>query len=70
VDDAALYSGIDCRSFVRKIDDGNERGAIEVVQGRYCLEKPLQMTQIDDMIKHLDTEMEYKEVQALQRSSS
>jgi hypothetical protein len=62
---AALFPRIDCRNFVRKPEDWNERGEIEVkikdFQGRDRLKKPLPMTQTDDMIMHLDTKIKHQD---------
>jgi hypothetical protein len=51
---------------VRKIDHQNKQRAIRVkeegVQSMHRLKKPLPMIQIDDMIRSLDTEVEYKPI--------
>ncbi|KAF2797118.1 RecQ family ATP-dependent DNA helicase [Melanomma pulvis-pyrius CBS 109.77] len=75
LDDLALSSGLDRKKLVRKIDDWNDRGAIELkregVQSMYRLERPLPSTEdIDGMVRHLDEEMEDKELQAIQRTQA
>ena len=74
LDDLSDASGIERKVLVRKIDDWNDRGLIELkkegVQNTYRLEKPLPSTreEIMEIVKYLDAEMEAKEMQNLQRT--
>jgi hypothetical protein len=76
LDDLAHQPGLDRKGIVRKLDDWHERGVIEVkkegVHNMYRLEKPLPTNNedIEDMIKHLNTEMETKELQTLARTQA
>ncbi|KAF2705470.1 ATP-dependent DNA helicase [Pleomassaria siparia CBS 279.74] len=74
LDSLALSSGIERKSLVRKLEDWNDRGAVQLkkegVLNTFRLAKPLPTTkkEIDDIVKHLDTEMEAKELQNIQRT--
>ncbi|EUC36136.1 hypothetical protein COCCADRAFT_34421 [Bipolaris zeicola 26-R-13] len=74
LDDLAASSGIDRADLVRKIDEWNERGAIELkkegVQNTYRLERPLPQspTEINDIVQKLDKSMQETETQNLGRT--
>ncbi|KAF2877279.1 P-loop containing nucleoside triphosphate hydrolase protein [Massariosphaeria phaeospora] len=76
LDDVATSTGIARMDLVRKMDEWNERGAIELekrgVLNTYRLEKPLPSDQeeIDIMIKELDAGMAEKERQDLERTTA
>jgi hypothetical protein len=76
LDDLAHQPGLERKGLVRKLDSWHERGVIEVkkegIQNMYRLEKPLptKNQDIDDIIKHLNTEMETKELQTLARTQA
>jgi hypothetical protein len=76
LDDLANSTGIPRADLVRKIDEWNERGAIELkkegVQNIIRLERPLPSTpkEIDDIVKRLDTSMEATEKQNIARTKA
>jgi superfamily II DNA helicase RecQ len=76
LDDLANSTGIPRADLVRKLDEWNERGAIELkkegVQNIYRLERPLPSTpeEIDKIVKQLDETMEKTEQQNLARTKA
>jgi hypothetical protein len=76
VDEVAKRSGIDRADIVRKLDEWNELGAIQLqksqVDNVYRLEKPLSTTpsDIEAIIKDLDASMETKEQQNIDRTKA
>lgn len=76
LDQLSDTSGIPRADLVRKIDEWNERGYIQLekkgVQSIFRLERPLPIAQeeIDGMIKQLDASMEAKEKQDLERTKA
>ncbi|KNG52232.1 family atp-dependent dna helicase [Stemphylium lycopersici] len=76
LDDLALSSGIPRADLVRKIDEWNERGAIELkkegIQNIFRLERPLPSSaeEIDDIITKLDQSMQETEKQNLARTKA
>ncbi|USP74690.1 hypothetical protein yc1106_01964 [Curvularia clavata] len=76
LDDIASSSSIPRADLVRKMDEWNERGVIEVkkegVQNIYCLERPLPNTpdEISDIVQKLDKSMEETEKQNLARTKA
>ncbi|KAG9191741.1 hypothetical protein G6011_10475 [Alternaria panax] len=76
LDDLANSTSIPRVDLVRKMDDWNERGAIELkkegVQNIYRLERPLPSTpeEIDEIVKQLDETMEKTEKQNLARTKA
>lgn len=76
LDDLANSTGIPRADLVRKMDEWNERGAIELkkegVQNIYRLERPLPSTleEIDKIVKQLDETMEKTEKQNLARTKA
>jgi superfamily II DNA helicase RecQ len=76
LDDLANSTGIPRADLVRKLDEWNERGAIELkkeaVQNVYRLERPLPSTpeEIDKIVKQLDETMEKTEQQNLARTKA
>jgi hypothetical protein len=76
LDDVAHSSGIPRADLVRKIDEWNERGAIQLekkgVQNTFRLEKPLPTAkgELEAMINQLDESMGARETQDLQRTKA
>jgi superfamily II DNA helicase RecQ len=76
LDDLANSTGIPRADLVRKLDEWNERGAIELkkegVQNIYRLERPLPSTpkEIDKIVQQLDETMEKTEQQNLARTKA
>lgn len=76
LEDLANCSNIPRADLVRKIDEWNERGAIELkkegVQNIYRLERPLPNTpaEINDIVQKLDKSMEKTEKQNLARTKA
>jgi len=76
LDDLANSTGIPRTDLVRKMDEWNERGAIELkkegVQNIYRLERPLPSTpeEIDKIVAQLDETMEKTEKQNLARTKA
>ncbi|KAF1913434.1 P-loop containing nucleoside triphosphate hydrolase protein [Ampelomyces quisqualis] len=76
VDDLANTSKLERADFVRKLNQWNEQGAIELktegVRNSFRLERPLPSTQkeIDDIIKQLDESMGSTEQMNLDRTKS
>ena len=76
LDDLANTSGISRVDLVRKVDEWNERGAIQLekkgVQNIFRLERPLPTThgELESMITQLDESMGARESQDLQRTKA
>jgi hypothetical protein len=76
LDDLANTSGIPRADLVRKVDEWNERGAIQLekkgVQNMFRLLRPLPTArrELDDMINQLDESMGARETQDLQRTKA
>jgi RecQ family ATP-dependent DNA helicase len=76
LDDLANTSGIPRADLVRKVDEWNERGAIQLekkgVQNMFRLLRPLPTArkELEDMINQLDKSMGAREMQDLQRTKA